>query len=184
MIKGRTVFIILLAAVYLFSAGTASAKILERVVATVNDDVILLSELEAEFRAERKAGRDVTREEVLEGMIDRLLLLKEARRFRRGLTPASGETAADSDRIINDYINKRIKILIHIPFEKIRAYYMNNRERFSGRDFYDVRDEIEDYLVKQELKARLRQYINELRKKADITVMLHEPAARSPQGNG
>ncbi|NOZ69899.1 MAG: hypothetical protein GXP46_11830 [Deferribacteres bacterium] len=175
MIRGRIVFIILLAAVYLFSAGIVFAEILERVVATVNDDVILLSELESEFRAARKAGRDVTREEVLNDMIDRLLLLKEARRFRLGLSPEPGETSVDSNRIINEYINKRIKILIHIPFEKIESYYMNNRERFRGRDFYDVKDEIEKYLVEQELKARLREYINELRKKADITVMLHEP---------
>ncbi len=179
MTKGRTVFIILLAAVYLLSAGIVLAELLERVVATVNDDVILLSELEDEYRAALKAGRDVTREEVLNDMIDRLLLLKEARRFRLGLSPEPGEATVDSNRIVNEYINKRIKILIHIPFEKVESYYMNNRERYAGRDFYEVKDEIEDYLVERELKARLREYIGELRKKADITVMLHEsPPAR------
>ncbi len=175
----NALFIIMLMAVHLLSAGFVYAEILERVVATVNDDVILLSELEDEFRAAQKVDKGVTREKVLNDMIDRLLLLKEARRFRIALSPAPGEAKIDNNRIINEYINKRIKILIHIPFEKIESYYTKNRARFNGRDFYEVKDEIEDYLIKQELKIKLRQYINELRKRADITVMLHERAGRS-----
>lgn len=167
------------------------AEVLDRVVAIVDDEVVMLSEFNEAFQrafspqdesAEAENfGIEGTQEEVLDGLINRILLLKEAKKFKREHVFAA-QTRKDDNVLINEYIEKRLKAFIRIPFDEIELFYKENKEFFSpqripkGRDnnndFYDVRDKIEAYLTEKELNKRLIRHIEELRKKAYIRIQL------------
>ncbi len=145
------------------------SEVLERIVAIVNDNVILLSEYEETFKALRKTDEGITEEKALDEMINRVLILEQARKLRLGSLSDSAEALSD-DKIITEYIERRIKSFIYIPIEEIESYYMDNREHFAGKAFYDVKDEIEDYLTQGVLTRKIAEHIEELRKKAYIRV--------------
>ena len=106
-------------------------------------------------------------------MIKRFMLLEQAKRFRLGNSgPYAGKDK--DDIIIKEYIEKRIKAVIHIPFEKMETYYLDNMKRFGDRGFYEAKDEIEDIMIKKELEKKLSEHIHELRKRAYIRIQLEE----------
>lgn len=154
---------------HLLFVTAVHAEVLERIVAIVNDNVILLSEYEETFKALRKTDEKITEEKALDEMINRVLILEQARKLRLGSLSDSAETLSD-DKIITEYIERRIKSFIYIPIEEIESYYMDNRERFVGKAFYDVKDEMEDYLTRAVLTRKIAEHIEELRKKAYIRV--------------
>ena len=149
---------------------SSHAEVLDRIVAIVDDDVILSSELEEAFM---KAGEGMKRDKVLDDMINRSLILKQAKKFRIGYS-GSGGKAKEDDVIISEYIEKRIRAIIHLPFEKMELYYKDNRESFGDKSFYDARDEIEGHIIEGELEKKLREHINELRKRSYIRIQLEE----------
>jgi hypothetical protein len=151
----------------------SNAEVLDRIVAIVDDDVILSSELEESFRIAGKSDREITKDKVLDNMINRYLLLRQAKQFRIGYS-GSGVKAKDDDAIVSEYIEKRIKAIIHLPFEKMESYYADNRESFGDKSFYDVRDEIEGHLIEGEFKKKLREHIDDLRKRSYIRIQLEE----------
>lgn len=162
-------FMFLLVTCYLSLVIAVHAEVLERIVAIVNKNVILLSEYEEAFQAAKKSDETVTEGQVLDEMINRLLVLEQAKKFRLGTTENSAETVGD-DKIISEYIDRRIKSLIHIPIEEIESYYTNNKERYADKPFYEVKDEIEGQLVEGRLKIKLAEHVEELRKKAYIRI--------------
>lgn len=156
----------------LVSIGTpAHAGVVERVVAIVDDDVILLSEFEEALRDNERSGGETEGQKVLEHLVNRVLLLEQAKRFRIGNAGAYGEIKED-ESIIDEYVEKRIKATIHIPYEKIESYYLNNMERYGDKSLYEVRDEIEGLLIRKELEKKLTEHIDELRKRAYIRIQL------------
>ncbi len=174
-------FIFLLVTCHLSLLTAVSAGVLDRVVAIVDDEVVLLSEFEATLQRALSSGMMVTHEEVLDGLINRILLLKQAKKIKRVHIFAT-RTRRDDNMLINEYIEKRIKGVIRIPFEESKLFYEENREFFSSqpgdagadssRDFYEVRDAIEIYLIEKEFNRKLNSYINELREKAFIRIQL------------
>ncbi|MFH1147728.1 MAG: peptidylprolyl isomerase [Pseudomonadota bacterium] len=100
-----------------FPVTTASAEIIDRIVAVVNDDVITLADLESEqqlfleyMRAENpdslaEKGNDSLRMDMLNKLIDRKLTEQEAQRI--GLSVSETEIDAAVERILqNSRINK------------------------------------------------------------------------------
>ena len=160
-------FLIIALLFHVLFLNSVRAEVLERIVAIVNDDVILLREYREAVESARKSGEDI-----LEEMINRNLLLHEAKKYWAGVSSARHDTAMDDRTVVSEYIDRRIKAFIHIPYEDIESYYINNKELFDDREFYDARDEIEEYLVNEELNIRLRQYLEELRETAYIRVQL------------
>jgi parvulin-like peptidyl-prolyl isomerase len=154
---------------FFFLTSSASAKILDRVVAIVDDEAVLLSELQDSYSKAMDLGADITQEEILDALINRLLLLKQAKKFIQ-----VNQSVRDDNILIYEYINKRLKTFIHIPFEEIESFYVQNQESFKGKDFYDVRDEIEKYLVEKETNMILIKHIEELKKKAYIRLQLEK----------
>ncbi|GBD97718.1 chaperone SurA [bacterium BMS3Abin06] len=150
--------------------GSVCAEVLERIVAIVNDDVILLSEYREAIEIAKKSGSSISEETILDEMINRRLLLNEAKKFWIGVPGIRHKAGMDDSAVISEYIDRRIKAFIHIPYEDIESYYITNRKLFAGKEFYDVRDEIEDYLIKEKLSIRLREYIEELRKNSYIRI--------------
>ncbi|MBI5408973.1 MAG: hypothetical protein HZA14_06375 [Nitrospirae bacterium] len=163
-------FILLLTSYFLLPTLSCS-EVLDRIAAIVNNEVILQSEYEEALQAARKTEGNVSNDDVLEEMINRILLLEQARRLKLGTSADSGADA-DDEALVKEYVDRRIRALIHIPIEEIEAYYLKNRDRFGGKDFYEVEDEIENYFIEKGLEEKLLEHIKELRKKAYIRIQL------------
>jgi len=155
----------------LFPVGNADAELIERIVAAVNDDVILLSEFKAAMRQAEENGKEVTAKEVIDGMIHNLLLLEQAKKFSF-VRDAGDAEPSTPDKVIKNYIDKRIKAMIYIPFRDIEAYYHNNPDKYGGRDFSDLKSEIEEYLLNRTLEIKIQEHIVELLAEARIRVQL------------
>lgn len=146
-----------------FFLSCANGEIIDRVVASVNDTAITLSELREKHAAMRKSIPALTENEALQSMIHAQLLLEKARHMRiEGDTP---------DELIATYIDLKIRTSVVVQEDAILSYYRENREKLGGVEFRLVREEIEKYLTEQETTRLLKEHIQRLREVADITVL-------------
>lgn len=167
----KKIFLIaLLITCYALPVNVLNAEILDRVVAVVNDEIILFSEVEEAFQEASDAALEVTREEVLDGLINRILLLNQAKNIK-GKHVYSDAIKREDNILINEYIEKRLKAFIRIPYNELELFYQENKEFFT-EDFLEVRDEIEAYLIEIELNKKLSEHLEELREEAYIRVQL------------
>ncbi len=139
----------------------SNSEIVERVVAYVDDYAITLSDVREAIVNSKVAQRPFTELEAIEALINRALLLREAKKMK-----IEGQ---ESDQI-NEYIEIKIKSLIFIKDEEIQGFYEANQERFKGVALISVKDKIEKYLLEQETNKRLIEHLKELRERADIRV--------------
>ncbi len=160
-------FELLLFTVYCLLSTVCYAEVLDRVAAIVDDEAIMLSELNEAYQKAVNVKTETTREEVLDGLINRVLILKQANRLRYSI-----QTSDDDNMLINEYIDKQLRTFIRIPVEDIEQYYEKNKQSLGNKDFYDVRDKIEEYLTEKELNKRLIKHIEELRKSAYIKIQV------------
>lgn len=155
-----TVCYLLFACSPLFAGG-----INDRVVAFVDNDAITLSELEMKYYDTVKVTSDITQEEVLNTMVNRLLLLREAKKIRL--------EAPSEDELLNEYIDLKIRAFIRIKEEELKDFYNKNISKFEGKELDSVRDYIENYLAEHEVNQRLKAHINELRGKSCVKIQLN-----------
>jgi hypothetical protein len=157
-----------------FSINTyCTAELLDRIVAVVNREIILYSELQRAVEKSKAAGENKTDIEVLQGLIDRTLLLEQAQKFQVELKTYN-RTDEEARKMIDDYINRRIKAFIHVPFEEVENYYASHKDDFGGRGLYEVWDKIEERLKIGLLAIKLDEHISQLRKEAYIRIQLEE----------
>lgn len=142
-----------------------SADFKDRVVAFVDNDAITLSELEMKYYDTVKVTSDITQEEVLNTMVNRLLLLREAKKIRL--------EAPSEDELLNEYIDLKIRAFIRIKEEELKDFYNKNISKFEGKELDSVRDDIENYLAEHEVNQRLKAHINELRGKSCVKIQLN-----------
>jgi hypothetical protein len=140
------------------------AETVDRIIAFVDDEAITLTELEAAYGRSMEQGLDMSREEVLNAMINRFLLFREATRLRL--------EASDEESLLNEYINMKVAAFISIRENEIREFYDKNRKDFGDARFFDVRDRIEQYLLENEVNIALERHIEELRSKSYIRILL------------
>jgi hypothetical protein len=173
--KSMLIFSILFLALLTLSSlvNTAYSELLDRIVAVVNREIILYSELQRAVEKSRVAGLKKTEIEVLHELIDRTLLLEQAQKFRVEIK-AYNRTDEEARKMIDDYINRRIKAFIHVPFEEVENYYASHKDDFGGRGLYEVWDEIENRLKIDLLTIKLDEHISKLRKEAYIRIQLEE----------
>lgn len=165
----RIFFILLLLIANCVLPTFCNSEILERIVAIVNNNVVLLSEYKDAIKAAKKSDEKVTEDAVLDEMINRVLMLEQAKKLILGqMEDSSG--LIDDNKIINEYIDRRIRSFVHVPIEEIESYYLNNRKQFGSKSFSEAKDEIEDHLTEGELKIKLAEHVGELRKKAFIRI--------------
>ena len=165
----RILFILLLFTAHCLQPAFCNSEIIERVVAIVNNNVILLSEFKDALKAAKMSDEKVTEDAVLDEMINRVLMLEQAKKMRLGqMEDATGPV--DDNKIINEYIDRRIRSFVHIPIEEIESYYLNNRKQFGSKPFSEAKDEIENHLTEGELKLKIAEHVEELRKKAYIRI--------------
>lgn len=181
---------------------------LDRIEATVGDRVITKSEVDRAVEVESlqegakaKSGPEL-RKEALDTMIDRMLLLEEARKFnivtvsqdevdkayesiKEGFpSEMEFEKALTKDEITPEelkdnlrdqilaakYVNRRIRFFIRAGLDEQKKYYEDNKDKFGGKSFDDVHDEIYNLLVEKETDKKLEEYLKELRSKAKIII--------------
>jgi len=159
------IFLIVLLFAFLFHFRLCSllyARISDGVVAYVDNIAITLSDLEGRYEETIKVNPNITREEVLTTMINRTLMLREAKKMRL--------EAPSEDQLLQEYIDLRVKAFIRIRDEEIKEFYDKHVTDFQGKEFEAVRDEIENYLIQNELNQRLKVHIGELRGKACVRI--------------
>ena len=110
--------------------------------------------------------RDITREEVLHTMVNRLLLLREARKIKL--------EALTEDELLQDYIDLKIRAFIRVNEEDIVNFYEEHIEDFQEKDLETVRDDIENVLIEKALNEHLKSHIDELKKKSCVKIQLYE----------
>jgi len=141
-----------------------NSEIIDRIVAYVDDAAITLSEFQENFLKMKKSIPDITERETIDSMINRLLLIKQAKTMRlEGLT---------DDELLREYIDVKIRSVIFIKEDDIRQFFMARIDEFKGADYLSVRDEIEQYLFELETNKQLRKHIEDLRGAAEITINL------------
>jgi hypothetical protein len=127
---------------------------------------ITLSELEARYAETTPITPDITKEEVLETMINRALMLREAKKMRL--------EALSEQLLLNEYIDLKIKAFVRIKDESISEFYKSHIADFQGKSFEDVREKIENYLTEMELNQRLKAHISELKDKSCVKMQLEQ----------
>jgi hypothetical protein len=142
------------------------AEIRDRVVAFVDNDAITLSELEEQYNNTIQITPDITKEEVLNTMVNRLLLLREARKIKL--------EALTEDALLKEYIDLKIRAFIRVKEEDVVDFYEKHIDDFQENELETVREEIENVLLEKALNERLKSHINELKKKACVKIQLYE----------
>ncbi|PKL52154.1 MAG: hypothetical protein CVV37_02690 [Nitrospira bacterium HGW-Nitrospira-1] len=155
--------VLLLVTCNLLLVTDGSTGVSDRVAAFVDDEAITNSELQEQYTETLKITPDITKDEVLNTMINRVLILRQAKKYRiEGPSP---------DEVIKEYIDLKVRAVIRVPETEIEKYYKENSSMFSGKEYDDIRDDIEKYLTEKELNARLKETLRELRKTAYIKIL-------------
>jgi hypothetical protein len=147
-------------------------EIRDRVVAYIDDTAITLSELEMKYAETLKVIPNTTKEDVLNTMINRSILLREAKKIRL--------ESPSEDELLREYIDLRIRTFILIKDEELFDFYEKHLEDFQGEKFEAVRAEIEKYLIEKKINERLKLHILELREDACIKIDLNKDPHRNP----
>lgn len=143
-------------------SGPGLARMIDCVVAYVNDQAITQSEVEQKYKEMREVNEAVTYEDTVQTIINRTLLIDEAKKYRL-------ESDTD-DGLIEKYVDLKIRATVKIPEDFIMKYYETNREHFTGSDYEDVREEILRYLTEKRVNERLKEQLVELRKQYRIVI--------------
>lgn len=150
----------------LFAPRHAVAELLDRVVAYVDSRAITYSEFQEVLLSSRAQGKEISEGEVLDSMVNRYLLLKDARRLRL--------EASTEDELLENYIELRIRSMIIVNERDIRSFYEENVNQFKGQEFNQIRDDIETYLFEKETTASLKRQIDQLREQSLIVIQLED----------
>jgi len=150
----------------LLVADSPAAGIRDRVIAFVDNQAITMSDLEEHYSSTVKLSPAITKGEVLNTMINRILLLREAKQYRI--------EAATQDDVMREYIDLKIRAFIRVGEADVERFYQENISQFTGRDYEGVREEIEQYLTEKALNEKLKTMLQELREKAYIRIFLSE----------
>ncbi len=154
---------------FLLFASVSFAAIFDRVVAFVDNQAIMLSEFQEQYRKALRVSPDITDDEVINTMINRWLLLRDAKKYRI--------EAPSPEEIIKEYIDLKIRASITVGESEIEAFYKTNINQFPEKELEDVRGEIEKYLTEKELNERLKETLRDLRKNAYIKIQINPSEA-------
>jgi len=201
--------ITILAVLLLTCAAIAQADIVDRVEAVVNGKVITRYEVEKAMEVEALRRGVVSSEdsaklrtEVLDTLIDRLLLLDEARKFnivqvtsgevdkaletiKKGFASQDEfEEALKKDEMTEEelrddisdqilvakYVDRRIKYFVRVTIDDQKEYYKQNVDKFGGKSFDEVNEEVYNLLLEMATDKKLEEYLRDLRAKSEIII--------------
>ncbi|MBF0564543.1 MAG: hypothetical protein HQK89_04815 [Nitrospirae bacterium] len=148
------------------SVDSVHAGLLDRVVAFIDNMAITLGEFEKEYEEAKKQTPGVTKTDVINGIINRKLLLEAAKE--------SHISGVDDDDTLKQYINLKIRSYVMIKNEDIENYYNQNKADFEGQPIVSVRGKIEKYLTEEQVNKNLNAQLKELRENSYIRIQLDE----------
>ncbi len=199
----------------LFSVGivfpvTAPAEPIDRIIAAVNNQVITLSELRQAVRFNEEMGgasRDAKdlESETLEGLINKRLLLHEARRLsftevteqdvnaevdkvrtrlgsdkafqdflqRLQMTPEQLGRMLGERLLVERFVERKVGLFIRVGRVEAQRYFDSHPQEFKDKSFQEVSKQIIALLSDQKTEQQIKQYLAELRNKADIRINPH-----------
>jgi len=146
--------------------GQAETELIDRVVAFVDSNAITLSALRENYEKTKKAQPGVTMTEVLQTMVNRLLILNDAKRLKF--------EAKTDEEMINLYMEMKVKAFVQVKEAAMEEYYRQHEQELKGAPYESVRDKIEEVLTEKEINRLLKKDIEELRKKAYVKIELDE----------
>ncbi|HIJ59167.1 MAG TPA: hypothetical protein HPP56_00920 [Nitrospirae bacterium] len=138
------------------------STVIESIVAFVEDEAITLTELDDAYKKMSIISPEISKEEVMNIIINRLLLLKEASKMKLD-SFAINKNTKDISSIIDEYVDIKIKSLIFVRDEEVQQFYDKNKEQFKGDVLTNVKDKIEAYLIEKETNKRLKEHLELLR---------------------
>jgi hypothetical protein len=150
--------------------GQAETELVDRVVAFVDNNAITLSALRETYEKTKKAQPGITMAEVLQTMVNRLLLLNDARRLKF--------EAKTDEEMMDLYIEMKVKAFVQVKESAMEEYYRQHEQELKDAPYESVRDKIEEVLTEKETNRLLKQHIEELRKKAYVKIELNDDAAK------
>jgi uncharacterized RDD family membrane protein YckC len=182
------------------TASVTSSAVVERILASVNGQLVTLSDVVAYHALSGSPERPD--EDAVRTLVDRRLLLDEADRF--GIpVPATTEIAArvsavafglggpeglsraldrlgwDRDDLkawitdelrVTEFLNQRVYFFVMIAPQDVDAYIDAHREDFAGMSIEDARDLAGKRLVRERGDVKRDQFLVALREKATIRV--------------
>lgn len=185
-----------------FKSTATGAILVDRIVGVIDGEVITYSDLQIERIFRLSEGGDI---EILQWLIDRRLLLREAERFNiteteedikkihQRLEDIKREMGEDrfykilgeynlkdsnilkiiKEKIVVDrFIDFRINFFVVISDDAIKTYYNYYKNKFGGKALEDVYQQIKVRLLQIESKRKLEDYLDQLRRKAKISINL------------
>ena len=141
-------------------------ELIDRVVAFVDNNAITLSALRETYEKTRKAEPGITMAEVLQTMVNKLLLLNDAKRLKF--------EAKTDEEMMNLYIEMKVKAFVQVKESAMEEYYLQHEQELKDAPYESVRDKIEEVLTEKEINRLLKQHIEELRKKAYVKIELND----------
>ncbi len=171
--KGKPVFFYLLMVFSLQLTALSYAGTIDRVVAFVDDKAITLSEFNEIYDKTMKVKQDIPRSDVLNTIINRILLLKDAEKMKL--------EGKNDEEVLKEYIELKIKAFVRIREEELEAFYKKNKAEFKDRSYEDVSEGIEKYLTELKINETLRKHIEELKSKAYVKIFAEEFDKEGPE---
>lgn len=153
-------------ALLLIPVSGANSGLVDGIAAFVDDSAITLSDLREAFENTRKVQPDITEKEVLNTMINRRLLLNEAKRLKF--------EARTDEELLRQYIDLKVRAQIRLKEEEMEEFYRKNLSEFKGAPYEAVRDKIEEYLTEKEINRLLKKHVADLRAKAYVKIVAEE----------
>jgi hypothetical protein len=179
-------------------ASPAEAVVVERVLASVNGQLVTLSDVVAYQTL--SGSPEHPKENVVRALVDRRLLLEEADRFAipvpdtseiavrasavaihlggpDGLTRALDRLGWGPDELrawiidelrVTEFLNQRVYFFVIIPPADIDAYIDDHRNEFADVSVEDARALAEERLVQERGDAKRDQFLAGLRAKATV----------------
>ncbi len=167
--------ILLLLMVILLGINCAQSN--EEPVISIGPIKITKNEFEKDFAKFNLSKPDTqeARQEFLDNLINRKLILKEAE--ARGLDKEESflEDVQDfwEQALLKRAVDKKAKELfltIKVGDDEIKDFYDANKDKFSGKTFEDVYPEIRLIIFKQKQKKAVEDWMDSLEKQANVKI--------------
>ena len=143
----------------------------DTVLATVNGDEILLSDLKKELSTLPKSQQDAyakSQHEFLESMISRQVLLQEAKQIKIGNT--TQQQAGNEQELLSALIKEKALSGISVQEEDLRSYYEQNKSQMpEGKSFEELKEQLWPFVWQLKKRQALDGYIKALRQDASIS---------------
>lgn len=162
----RALFFILVLLVFINTCFAAEKELVDRVCAFVDNEAITWSELKKRYDKTKKYFPETTLYEVANTMVNRLLLMGEAKRLK-----ITGDSEAE---IIDKYINMTIRADIIVTPEEVNKFFNKHREEFKGDSFESVSKKIENAIMEEEVNIRLKETIKKLKENIYVKIIIEK----------